>query len=184
MKNLPETTSQLIGKLQREKAFELTISQLEPVVAIAKSALTVSTSADDILSQFPQLTPEQADKVARMAFSLQQHSCSDGCKNHGIPGQVCKSFFPQLPSLFCLVARTPLLNDPGKERLQAIDGIHTRLQKLLRSHTMSSQEDNTATLLSLLRQLGEQPVTLSDHSGFYWQGLNFPRTPDLKTVLL
>ena len=49
---------------------------------------------------------------------------------------------------------------------------------------MSSQEDNTATLLSLLRQLGEQPVTLSDHSGFYWQGLNFRRTPDLKTVLL
>ena len=100
MKNLPESTTQLISKLQQENAFALTSSQLASVVAIGRSALTVSTTADDILSQFPQLSPVQSDTVARMSLSLQQHSCSDRCQNHGIPGQVCKGFFPQLPSLF------------------------------------------------------------------------------------
>ena len=184
MKNLPESTTQLISKLQQENAFALTSSQLAPVVAVGRSALTVSTTADDILSQFPQLSPVQSDTVARMSLSLQQHSCSDRCTNHGIPGQVCKGFFPQLPSLFSLVARTPLLDDPGKERLSTIDGIHTRLQELLRTHTMARQEDNIATLLSLLRQLGEQPVALPDQSGYSWQSLNFASSPDLQAVLL
>ena len=184
MKNLPDDTTQLLFSLQQENAFMLTNSQLVPVVGIGRAALTVSTLADDILRQFPQLSPAQSDTVAKLSLSVQQHSCSDRCMNHGIPGQVCKGFFPQLPSLLCMVARTPLLDDPGKERLSAIYGIHTRLQELLRRHTLSRQEDNTATLLSLLRQLGEQPETLPDQSGYTWQSLNFPSTPDFQRLTL
>ena len=66
----------------------------------------------------------------------------------------------------------------------SIYGINTRLKGLLPTSTVKTLEDNTGALLSLLKQLGDHPLPLPAEAGYTWQGLTFPRSPDLQAVLL
>ena len=183
-KDVQEDTANLINRLQQEDGYLLSQQELEPLLSLGNSTITVSTEADDILKQFPQLSRAQCVKVGRLAQTVQQHDCKPSCEEHDIPGQKCKGFYPKLPCLFSLVAKTPLLDNLGKERLESIYGIHTRLQGLLRTTRVKTLEDNTDALLSLLKQLGDQPLPLPAEAGYTWHGLTFLRSLDLQTVLL
>ena len=166
-------------KLQNEDAFQLSCTDLEPVVAVAKGAVTVSTKADDILLQFPKFTRARAEEVETLVLRHQQHHCTPLCENSVFPGQKCNKFFPQLPSLFCLMARTPFLDKAGQRRLEDIYEIHVNLQKKLRSVIIPPGQDNTTSLVTLLDTLADPPKHLPNDGGFSWHGVIFPNGPVL-----
>ena len=150
------------------------------MVAVAEGAITVSTKADDILQQFPKLTQARAEEVATLVLRHQQHRCIPLCESSVFPGQKCNKFFPQLPSLFCLMARTPFLDKVGQKRLEDIYAIHVKLQEQLRNVIIPPGEDNTATLVTLLETLADPPESLPD-GGFTWHGVIFSNGPVLQS---
>ena len=176
-RNLPPDVSNLLHRLQQEDAYQLGIAQLEPILAVAKAAITVSVDVNDILQQFPKLTSSLAAEVARLALSHQRHHCTSQCESSLFPGQNCQKFFPRLPCLFSLVARTPLLNKTGRETLDNIYAIHVKLQGILRSLDPGPQHNNTAALVSLLEKVADHPQPLPDEGGFTWAGATFLNGP-------
>ena len=181
-RNLPPATSTLFERLQKGNAYQLQPEELQPVIDVAKAAITVSTVEEDILLQFPKLRRSLAKEVARLAILHQQHRCSNLCQSSLFPGQECNKFFPMLPSLFCLVARTPLLDKTGSKRLEDIYAIHVRLQKLLRELSIGPHHSSIAILLSLLKKLGEPPSSVANGGGLTWCGVTFPDGPVMEYV--
>lgn len=123
-----------------------------------------------------------ASEVARLAMLHQQHRCTSLCESSVFPGQQCNKFFPRLPSLFCLVARTPFLDKEGQRRLDNIYDIHVKLQNCLRELCIGPEHNNTATLVSLLEKVANPPETLPNDAGFTWGGVAFPNGPVMQYV--
>ena len=182
-RNLSPSAVQLFHRLQKEDAHQLGRGDLEPVVAIGRASITVSTLPEDIVQQFPKLSLLQATEAGRLALAHQWHHCTKSCESSVFPGQQCNKFFPQLPSLFPLVATTPLLTKEGQQRLEAIYEIHTRMQNLLRNRNVTPEEDRVATLLNLLKRLANPPEQLPNEEGFTWHGVVFPNNPQLQRFL-
>ena len=180
-RNLTPDVVTLFDKLQNEDAHNMSRSDLEPIAAVGTRSVTVSTDPVTILDQFPNLTASQAAEAGRLATTYQQHQCTaESCSNLVFPGQTCNKFFPQLPSLFPLVAKTPLLTKKGQQRLDDIYAIHTKLQGFLRNSNVPPEEDRVTTLVNLLERLGSPPSALPQGEGFTWQGVVFPNDPELQ----
>ena len=181
-RNLPTDVVRLMERLQQEDASELSCEDLEPVLVVAKAAVTVSTRAEDIMQQFPKLNHARAAEVGRLALLHQHHSCTSLCKSSEFAGQLCNKFFPQLPSLFCLVARTPFLNKEGQKKVEDMYAIHVKIQQQLRNHSIVPGQNNTATLVTLLETVADPPQPLPNDEGFTWQGVVFPNGPVLHNM--
>ena len=182
-RNLSPSVVQLFHRLQKEDAHQLGRGDLEPVVAIGRASITVSTMPEDIVQQFPKLSLLQATEAGRLALAHQWHHCTESCESSVFPGQLCNKFFPQLPSLFPLVATTPLLGKEGQQRLEAIYEIHTRMQNLLRNRNLTQEEDSVASLLNLLKSLANPPEPLPNEEGFTWHSVVFPNGSQLQRFL-
>ena len=176
-RDLSSTTTDLLNRLQNEDAHQLEYWELDPVVSLGKAAVTVATVDSDLSLQFPKLTPSMAKEATRLAVLHQQHHCSSLCKVSLFPGQDCNKFFPRLPSLLCLVARTPLLNKEGQSKMANIYAIHVRLQRYLRGLSSSPEHNQVASLLSLLKKVADPPEVLPSNKGFTWGGVIFPYGP-------
>ena len=159
-RDLSSTTTDLLNRLQNEDAHQLEYWELDPVVSLGKAAVTVATVDSDLSLQFPKLTPSMAKEATRLAVLHQRHHCSSLCKVSLFPGQECNKFFPRLPSLLCLVARTPLLNKEGQSMMANIYAIHVRLQRYLRGLSISPEHNQVASLLSLLKKVADPPEVL------------------------
>ena len=177
---IPDNQVPISCHLRGQSPGNLSRNDLEPITAVGTKSVTVSTDPVTILDQFPNLTASQATEAGRLAKTHQQHQCTESCLNSVFPGQTCKKFFPQLPSLFPLVAKTPLLTRKGQQRLDDIYAIHTKLQGFLRNNNATHEEDRVTALVHLLERLGSPPSSLPQGEGFTWQGVVFANNPELQ----
>lgn len=176
-KSLDPVLSSLLHRLQTGDTDNLTREGVEPVLALALDAITVSTSAGALQQQFPALDLQQAEQVAELARKFQVHTCTASCKEIFAPGQLCRHYFPREPSLLPLVALRPsMATDEDRVILSSFERIKERVQKLLRllpSHPLpAEEEDPVASLLNLLHQVADPPVA-RDGGGYSWAGATF-----------
>ena len=182
----PDSMSSLLGRLQ-EGAGDLTREEQGRVVELGRGAITVTTSATDLARQFPDFTPQEAEDVVALARRHQVHTCTHHCSGSSHPGQQCSQYFPRPPSLLSLLAmRPPLLTDEQKARLKSLEKIAESVRQLL--HGLpdrlqpDQEDDDVASLLSLLHQVADLPVLLLE-GGFFWAGVVFPPSQELDYLL-
>ena len=95
-RHLSTRVDNLLGLLQGGNW--LTEVELEPLLELAVGAVTASTGADDLLDQFPGLTPALAVRAAEAAKKYQVHvRCTESCvPGRGDTDQTCRFYFPAL----------------------------------------------------------------------------------------
>ena len=176
--------SALLARLQKGDT-SLVREDLDPVVDLARTTITVSLRAADLLQQFTHLTQQESQNAVTLARAYQVHQCTPHCTSSYPPGQKCSQFFPKLPSLFHLQSRRPdLASDAKKRGFTGLWGLHERIQQLLRQlpHPGALGQDPVQSLLALLRQLDSHPVFLE--SGDYeWAGLKIRQSRELERLL-
>ena len=186
---LAPTCRRLLTLLQAGTSSTLSLADLRPVVEMGARALTVSTSPAHLQEQYPLLTAHQAEEVARLMVALQTHHHTPSCTTEFPAGQECREFFPRLPSLLNLVARQPdLQNEEQVERLGEYEGLHWKVQRVLRARLArgqvgeeEEQVGEVELLLRVLRETGPAPQALPQGS-FTWQGSTFPLGQELDLV--
>ena len=115
--------------------------------------------------------------------------CTDFCASSSPEDQLCKEWFPRLPSVFALVARTPVTGCKNDEAmLQRFERIHLQVQRLLRDawarvylHPPGTDIDALVALLEMV-SVNDQPLRLED-GGYTWAGTTFPNGPQLTRLI-
>lgn len=188
-RHLPPQTHYLLGRLQSGDC--LTEDQLQPLLELAVGAVTASTSAEDLLDQFPALTPELAAQTAMMAKKYQVHMhCTESCVPDSMGSdQTCRFFFPRLPSLFHLMARCPVQRTNEQKRaLASIESLHRKVQgqlRLFQGEDVPQEQDTAESLVDLLNQAaGGGPVELPQAPGvFLWANMIFENIPETRAMM-
>ena len=172
----------LLATWQSLDPTDLCMATLQPLVDLAKAALTVTTCPEVLATQFPTMEGEQVEEVVGLARRLQVHRCTPSCTH--LPGQghgqQCKHHFPRHPSLLDLVARRPARGE--EEWLEAVERVQLRVQGMLRQLEVGGQEEPVEALLHLLHQLGPAPAGLPG-GGYSWCGVTVPPGEELTSLL-
>ena len=181
--------SSVMERCQAGESGGLSRQDFQGVVELATSILTVTLSPGVLHAQFPALSVQQATEAVRLASKFQLHACSAFCTSSFPEDQLCKEWFPRLPSVFALVARTPLAGCKNDEAmLNKFERIHLQVQRLLRNAQRGVYIHPSGTdLHALVVLLGEvsvndQPVLLED-GGYTWAGTTFPIGPQLTRLI-
>ena len=135
------------------------------------------------------LSREDFKGVVELATSPFHLGCTDFCASSSPEDQLCKEWFPRLPSVFALVSRTPLAgckNDGAM--LEKFERIHLQVQRLLWDaqarvylHPPGTDLDALVALLGLV-SVNDQPLRLED-GGYTWAGTTFRNGPKLTRLI-
>ena len=144
------------------------------------------------------VNPEDCPGKTSRELSNSQHQsslspfhlgCTDFCASSRPEDQLCKEWFPRLPSVFALVSRTPLAgckNDGAM--LEKFERIHLQVQRLLWDaqarvylHPPGTDLDALVALLGMV-SVNDQPLRLED-GGYTWAGTTFPNGPQLTRLI-
>ena len=174
---------------QARQSGGLSREDFQGVVDLATSILTVTLSPGVLHAQFPALSPILSIEAVGLARKFQVHTCTEFCTSSNPEDQLCKEWFPRLPSVFALVARTPLAdckNDAAM--LEKFERIHLQVQRLLRDaqarvylHPPGTDLDALVALLGMV-SVNDQPLRLED-GGYTWAGTTFPNGPQLTRLI-
>ena len=181
--------SSVMERCQARQSGGLSREDFQGVVDLATSILTVTLSPGVLHAQFPALSPILSIKAVGLARKFQVHTCTEFCTSSSPEDQLCKEWFPRLPSVFALVARTPLAdckNDAAM--LEKFERIHLQVQRLLRDaqarvylHPPGTDLDALVALLGMV-SVNDQPLRLED-GGYTWAGTTFPNGPQLTRLI-
>ena len=187
----PPAITSLLHKLQTGTCADLTREQLAPLLEVVVAGITVTSSHERLVQQFPLLTDEQARRAATLASLLQWHKCTTSCTTTFPEGQQCQLYYPQLPSCFDIIAIRPHLSTREEEQaLCKVECLHQQVQQLLRAdpplpgHVV--EEEPVEQLLNLLRRVGGldgAPRSLPD-GGWSWFSVTFLPCSSLDRLLL
>lgn len=189
-KLLPSATLTLLGRLQSGD-YSLTDADVQPILDLARQAVTASTRAADIREQFPTLTEALTDRAAELAVKFQNHTaCTESC----LPttnrfGQTCRHRFPRHPSLFHMVARRPCLDtNQKKKQFRLLEAFHRRVQgqlRHLRGHQVAPDDDTPQALAQLLLlAAGGNPAPMNNQQNTYvWSDLLFQPCEELNLMI-
>ena len=188
-KHLSTRVDNLLGRMQG--GHFLTEVELQPLLELAVGAVTASTTAADLLDQFPGLSAALAARAAEMAKKYQVHvHCTESCVPDSLnTDQTCRFFFPRLPSLFPILARCPeLKTDDQKTALLSVERLHRKVQGELRwyqSRETPEFLDTPGGLVKLLHKAADgRPQELPQAPGvFLWALILFEPSPELDTMM-
>jgi hypothetical protein len=145
--------STLLGRLQSGD-WTLTDADLAPVLELATGAVTASSCPYDIMEQFPSFSQDKAEKVAAYVNKYQVHSCTSSCATSIPTGQLCRHFFPRMPSFFHIIARCPnTWLEESRVELSIVENFHMCVQEELRNVENRAQLEEFDTPEGLVRLL-------------------------------
>ena len=158
----------------------LTNQEIAPLLDLAAKSVSVSLSADELMSSFPCLPRQLAEEVAALAGRFQIHRrCGSNCQRDVESGtETCRLYFPQLPTFFHVIARCPALSTPQDEKaLEQVETLHAAVKSEMRKRkeagTLEADDSPRGLALLLLGAVGSPKLIQPDK--LVWHNIQFPR---------